>query len=94
MKIGTIEYNIANGIILSIEQADEVCQDLDHLDATGTWCDDPNGDKNKPVWAKELSEHLRVPKANAAVQQWGWKAAAKAYQRFSHLQIATNQRKK
>lgn len=62
---------IIDGITLSVEQADEVCRDLNQLDTTGIW--------DMPAWAVELGKHYSVSPAHSVVQVWAWKAVAKAY---------------
>ncbi len=63
---------IIEGITLSVEQADQVCSDLDQLDSTGVW--------NAPEWAAELAKCYRLHIAHITVQYFAWRAAAKAYQ--------------
>lgn len=80
----TIGQCIISRQTLSVEQADEVCRDLDQLEKTGTW--------DIPDWATELAQHYQTlgSPGHSVIQLYGWKAAARAYQRFTQLQIATN----
>lgn len=71
--MNTIGHCIINNITLSVEQADEVCRDLDQLDTTGVW--------GVPAWATELAQHYGgIGEAHIVIQLAGWKAAARAYQ--------------
>lgn len=45
----TIEQQIIDKLTLSVEQADEVCRDLNQLDTMGVW--------DVPNWARELEKH-------------------------------------
>ena len=67
----TIGQRIIHKRTLSVQQADEVCHNLDQLSKTGQW--------NIPTWATELAEHYGVAEAHVVVQLAGWRAAAKAY---------------
>lgn len=74
VTINEIAHRIINNILLSVEQADQVCRDLERLDTnrtilyTGVW--------DLPVWVAELLENSDL----MIIQLMGWKAVAKAYQ--------------
>jgi len=68
----TIGQRIIKSQRLSIEQASEVCADLNCLSTIGIW--DP------PKWAMELADHYEVGEAHIVIQLAGWKAAAKGYE--------------
>lgn len=82
--MNTIGHCIINNITLSVEQADEVCRDLNQLDMTGIWGVSQvtwSGIIGRvPTWAVKLAQHYRVAEAHSLIQLAGWKAAAKAYQ--------------
>lgn len=70
----TIGQRIIHNLTLSVEQANEVCHDLDHLEKAGVW-----PECCVPEWATELAKHYDVLGAHHVIQQAGWRAAAKAY---------------
>lgn len=69
----TVGQRIINKLPLSVEQADEICHDLDILETTGIW------DKGPPDWATELAEHYQVLAGCSVIQLAGWRAVAKTY---------------
>ncbi len=71
VTMGTIEYRTLNDVILSVEQANKVCRDLDHLDTHGIWA--------APDWAAEVGRAYEVGAAHIRVQLAAWRAAARAY---------------
>ncbi len=70
----TIGQCIVFNHTLSVEQADEVCRDLDGREAIGRW--------ETPPWVIELSRHylLDIKEDHVLIQLIGWRATAKAYQ--------------
>lgn len=85
-EMNEICSRIVKGITLSVEQADEVCRCLDQLEETSVW--------DVPDWARDLEKHYQIcGAAHPVILSAGWRAAAKAYQRFVQLQIAVSKRK-
>ena len=67
---------IIKKITLSVQQASEVCRDLEQLENTGIW--------DCPTWATELSKHYHanrwfVGETHSVIHLEGWRAVAKAY---------------
>ena len=67
----TTGQRIINQLTLSVEQADEVCNDLNILETQGVW--------SVPYWAIELAKHYQVLTGCSVIQLAGWKAAARTY---------------